>query len=194
MKLRSYIMSFGFCLALFGCTEESQEPADYILRVNDYTIGRGEIDSQLKFEAELDSNFYPSNDTRTEFLKDLIQSQVLIQEAKKQHFDQREPFRQSIQRYWESTLIRDLLAEKGLQLRKTTVVNQEEIESYYQQNKEFLPEGTLEELKPELIRQIEDNKVNAQLAEWIEELESRASIEITDPDLAARVKSGKHDG
>lgn len=164
------------------------------MRINNYTIGRDEIDGKFKFEAELDSNFYSSSDSRTEFVKELIQSQLLIQEAKREKLDQREMFRQAIQRYWESTLIRDLLAEKGQQLRKTTMVTQEEVEIYYRDNKELLPEGTLEELRPELVKQLEDKKVNERLAAWIEELQAKAHIEIKDPELATRLKGGKNDG
>lgn len=194
MILRCLLLSIALCLSLAGCTEEAGENEDYILRVNDFTISSDEIDSQLKFEAILDSNFYPSTDTRTELVKDLIQSQVLIQEAKKRKFDQREEFRLAIQRYWESTLIRDLLAEKGKELRESTVVNLEEIEAYYENNKEFLPDGTLEELKPELIEKIEDQKVNARLAAWIEDLQAKADIEIKDAELAVKVNNGKGDG
>lgn len=182
------------CLLLQGCTDDSGDIDDYLVRINDYTIGRDEVDGKLKIESELDSNFYPSSDSRTEFVKGLIQSQLLIQEAKKEKLDQREMFRQAIQRYWESTLIRDLLAEKGQQLRKTTVVSQEEIENYYRDNKDLLPEGTPEELRPELVRQLEDKKVNARLAAWIEELQDKADVEIKDPELAARLKGGKKDG
>lgn len=194
MQLRFVITFCCICVMLSGCTGDSQEKEDYLLRVNDFAISKDEIESRLKFEAELDSNFYPSKDTRVELVNALIQSQLLIQEAKKQNFDQREAFRQSIQLYWESTLIRDLLAEKGEQLRRSTVVNQEEIEAYYQENKEFLPEGTLEELKPELVKNIEAKKVNARLAAWIEDLKAGATIEIRDPELTARASSRSSDG
>lgn len=187
MLLKIFAVMIGICFLLSGCSEEPAVQKDFLLRVNNYSISSEEIDSSLKIEAELDSNFYPSEDTRTEYLKGLIQSQLLIQEAKRQNLDQRELFRQTIQRYWESTLIRDLLADKGEQLRKTTLITKEDIESYYQDNKEFLPEGTLEELRSELVMQVTDKKVNARLAAWIEELKAGATIEIKDPELASRI-------
>lgn len=187
MQLKGFLTIVILCFLLSGCTESSEDKTEYLLRVNYYTITNEEVDSSLKLEAELDSNFYLSEDTRTEYLKGLIQSQVLIQEAKKQKLDQRELFRQTIQRYWESTLIRDLLADKGEQLRKTTLVTEEEVEVYYQDNKVFLPEGTLEELRQELVTKLTDQKVNARLAAWIEELKASATIEIKDPELASRI-------
>jgi hypothetical protein len=188
-KLLIYIIFSGVLLTC--CTSGPTEKKRHLVKVNAYTITSEEVDSRLKFEAELNSNFYVSEDTRAEFVKNLIQSQLLIQEAKKQNLDQREIFRQTIQRYWESTLIRDLLAEKGAQLRKTTVVTREETEEYYRKNKEYLPAGTFDDLQTELARKIEDQKVSARLASWIEELKAGAEIEIKDAGLATRVNSMK---
>jgi hypothetical protein len=194
MKKRLFTLFLVSGLLLVSCSGDPAEKKGHILKVNGYTISSDEVDSRLKFEAELNSNFYVSEDTRAEFIKNLIQSQLLIQEAKKQKLDQREMFRQTIQRYWESTLIRDLLAEKGAQLRKTTVVTQEEVEAYYHNNKKFLAESTLEELQPELVKNIEDQKVSARLASWIEGLKTGAAIEINDPELATRVNPKRNDG
>lgn len=183
-----------FGLLLTGCNGAPTEKKAPLLKVNAYSITGEEVDSRLKYETELNSNFYVSEDTRAEFISNLIQSQLLIQEAKNEKLDQREMFRQTIQRYWESTLIRDLLAEKGAQLRKTTVVSKEEVEAYYNANKEFLREGTLDDLQPELIKKIEDQKVGARLASWIDELKAGAKIEINDPELSSKVNSKRKDG
>jgi hypothetical protein len=173
---------------LTGCSGDSPADKPYLVRVNDYRICAEDINSLLKFEAELDSNFYISEDTRTEFIQDLIQSQLLIQEAKKRKLDQRENFRRTIQQYWESTLIRDLLAEKGAQLRASTVVSQAEIDEYYRNNTENPGEDAKEKLKPEIAKLLEDQKTTARLKEWIEELQTEADIEINNPEQAAKVQ------
>ena len=173
---------------LTGCSGDSPADKPYLVRVNDYRICAEDINSLLKFEAELDSNFYISEDTRTEFIQDLIQSQLLIQEAKKRKLDQRENFRRTIQQYWESTLIRDLLAEKGAQLRASTVVSQAEIDEYYRNNTENPEEDAKEKLKPEIAKLLEDQKTTTRLKEWIEELQTEADIEINNPEQAAKVQ------
>jgi hypothetical protein len=172
---------------LVSCSGESGKEGDYLVRVNDYRISQGDVDALLKLEAELDSNFYVSQDTRGEFIRDLIETQLLIQEAKKLKLDSREQFRQTIQRYWESTLIRDLIAEKSQKIRATTVVSREEIEAYYQEHQASLG-GSLDELAAELASQIEERKVTAAIAAWITELRDQANIEIRDPQLAAKLE------
>lgn len=173
-------------LSLCSCSSDADRE-DYLLRVNDYRISREDVDALLKFEGELDSNFYVGDDTRTEFIESLIQKQLLIQEAKKQNFDQREKFRQTIQRYWESTLIRDLLAEKTQQIRKSTVVSKQEVEQYYEANREFLGDAPFAELEPELAKTVEDQKITKEIEEWIRKLREQASIDIKDKELAAKV-------
>jgi len=188
MKLLHITIMLGLVILLSTCSNDSEKKNDYLIRVNDYTITSEEINSLLKFETKLNSNFDISTDTRTAFTKNLIQTQLLIQEAEKRHLDQKENFRKTIQRYWESTLIRNLLEEEGQRLRKTTVVSQEELKAYYQQNKNFLGQKSLQELRPKLSQRLEDEKVSERLAKWIEELQSNAIIEIHDPKLAAKVK------
>jgi hypothetical protein len=172
---------------LVSCSGESGKEGDYLVRVNDYRISQGDVDALLKLEAELDSNFYVSQDTRGEFIRDLIETQLLIQEAKKLKLDSHEQFRQTIQRYWESTLIRDLIAEKSQKIRATTVVSREEIEAYYQEHQASLG-GSLDEHAAELASQIEERKVTAAIAAWITELRDQANIEIRDPQLAAKLE------
>ena len=189
-KLRVSLL-LGVALLLTACSGESDKDGDYLVRVNDYRISQADVDSLLKFETELDSNFYVSEDTRSAFISDLIETQLLIQEAKKRRLDTGEQFRQTIQRYWESTLIRDLLAEKSKQLRATTVVSREEIEQYYRDNQENLA-GSLDELAPQLAAQLEDQKITAALEKWVSELRRNATIEIRDPQLAAKASENSN--
>lgn len=193
LAMRNWWVVLSLCLTLLllSCSRETKKDGEYLVRVNEYRISLADVDTLLKLEAELDSNFYISEDTRSEFINDLILTQLLIQEAKKRQLDGRERFRQTIQRYWESTLIRDLLAEKEEQLRASTIVSQEEIEQYYHDNQHVL-DGSLEEVTPDLAKLLEERKVTAAIQAWINELHSTASIEIRDPELAAKVKEMKN--
>jgi hypothetical protein len=191
--MRNWLLVLSLCLTLLlvSCSGDTRKDGEYLVRVNEYRITQAEVDTLLKLEAELDSNVSISEDTRSEFINELILTQLLIQEAKKRRLDGRERFRQTIQRYWESTLIRDLLTEKGEQLRTSTIVSQEEIEQYYHDNQHVLG-GSLEEMAPELAKLLEERKVTAAIQEWIQELYTTAKIEIRDLELAAKVKEKKN--
>jgi len=188
MRFTVVICFLVLMLIIPGCSQEQgKKEKEYLIKVNNFQIGRDAVNAQLKIEAELDSNFYQSSDVTTEFVRDLIQKQLLIQEAKKQKLDEQEKFRQTIQRHWESTLIRDLLEKKGEEFRKTTVITPAEIEEYYKKNKEFLGDCDFESLKMQLVKKLEDKQVAEKLANWIETLKKEAVIDIKDTELAAKI-------
>jgi hypothetical protein len=87
-------------LVLTGCLDDSPRDNQFLVRVNNYKISSDDIDNLFKFEVETDLNFHTANATKADFVKNLVQTQLLIQEAKKRKLDQREIFRQTIQRYW----------------------------------------------------------------------------------------------
>ena len=196
LKLKIFLLT-TFCilfLAIFsGCSQERKEQHPYYIRVNSYNISEDELNKQLKFESEVDSNFHISDTSKSEFIERLIESQILLQEAKKLRLDEEEKFRQTIERYWQSTLIRDLLNKKGDELRKKALVSTEEIQDYFANNKEFLPDTPLEQQNNKIRKTIENEKVREEMQHWIESLRRAATIEIRDSvkDTNATVKQEK---
>ncbi len=177
-------LCIGFvCCWLWGCSTDTQPADKPLLQVNSFSIGEKEFNRQLKFEMEVDDSFHLSAASRAEFLQSLIDTQLLVQEAKRLKLDEREHFRQTIERYWESTLIRDLLAAKGDEIRSQTVVSEEEIQAYYNENKELFAETSFEKILPELRKKVEDEKVAKQLQNWTDGLKKSAKIRISDEQL-----------
>ena len=182
-------IAVGVFFAISGCHNDSTEDdGQVVVRVNGYEIKSSDLESLFKFEGK-NSNFHFSNGTKADFVKQLVKTQLLIQEAKKRKLDQREGFRQTIQRYWESTLIRDLIAEQAKHIRETTTVSREEVEEYYRKNKVLFQDRPLEELRASLSKSLEDQKVSAELRRWTEKLESDADIEIIDVNLRVKNKT-----
>lgn len=178
-------------IQLIGCSSDKTSDSPYLVRVNDFRLTQDAFDAQLKFEAEVDEDFHLSLANRKKYLEDLIQTQLLIQEAKKHKLDEREAFRQTIERYWQSTLIRDLLAQKGEELKKTTVVSEEEAVAYYKENKERFGELPFDQVSAKIRSGLEEDKVAARLNNWVDGLRKTADIDIRDADLRSDIKSEK---
>jgi hypothetical protein len=66
---------------------------------------------------------------KKQFLEDLVTREILIQEAKRLGLDREEPFRRSIQNYYEQALLKNLTQKKMSDI--TVSVSEEEIASYY---------------------------------------------------------------
>lgn len=143
----------------------------------------------LKFELDADRSFDLSGDTRVSFLNDIIRKQLLIQEAQQYNLDREEKFRITIQRYWESTLIRNLLNKKGKQFREETAVTPEEIRDYLEENKEDFDGQSLDDVSERIVVLIEQEKVGLMMAKWIDNLVDDANIDISDEELSKKVKN-----
>ena len=70
----------------------------------------------------------PRMQSKTDFINSLITKELLIQESQKEGIDKEEPFRRSIQNFYEQSLIKLLIDRKLASLKVT--VSDDEINSY----------------------------------------------------------------
>lgn len=172
---------FFLSITLCCCSPEKVEEHNILARINDYNLTVDRFQHQLAAELELEKDFKLTNEAKKEFLEELIKKELLIQEAKKLRLDTRDSFIRAIERYWESTLIRDLIELKSKEIQKRTYVSQEEIEARYKEMKgsdETL--SPLEEIQEEISTELQEEKKSHLLDEWIGELRKKANIEINE--------------
>jgi hypothetical protein len=91
--------------------------------INDYHLTLDEFQDQLAAELKLEKDFKLTEEAKREFLEGLIRKELLIQEAKRLKLDRKEKFVRAIERYWESTLIRDIMDLKGKEIAKKIFVS-----------------------------------------------------------------------
>jgi len=177
-----------FCLVLLlmlvgfsGCQRENGEKPEVLARINDYNLTLDEFQKQLASEMEMDKEFKLTRKARKAFLNELIKKEILIQEARKLKLDTREEFREAIERYWESTLIRDLLELKAKDIAERTYVSEEEIAARYKAIKaadKTLP--PLDAMREKIRKKLKEEKKTAFLQEWINNLKKKADIKINE--------------
>ena len=166
-------------MSLFCCSQEKPEETEIVSRINDYNLTLDEFQCQLAAELELDKDFKLTEQAKRDFLEELIRKELLIQEAKKLKLDRKDKFVRTIERYWESTLIRDIIDLKSKKIEKKTYVSREEIEMRYKEMKksdEKLP--SLKEIEEQIGKELKEKKKTRMLEEWISDLRKNARIEI----------------
>jgi len=166
-------------LVFFCCSSESPEKYEILARINDYSLTLDEFKSQLAAELEFDKDFKLTKEARQEFLEEIIKRELLIQEAKRLKLDRGESFLRTIERYWESTLIRNLMELKGKKIAGKTYISQEELEEHYKKMKQSrgkLP--PLKDIESKITDKLKESKKSRMLGEWINNLRKRARIEI----------------
>jgi len=177
------ILVFPFIIPLllfFSCTgDKPDDDTDVLAEINDYKLPKREFQSQLAAELEMDSDFKLTREARDEFLEGIIKKEILIQEARRLNLDKEEQFMRSIERYWEATLIKDLMERKGKEISELIVISQEEIRDRYdsmKKSEDDLP--PLEELETRIRNDLEEMKKAKKLKEWIDDLRKNASVRI----------------
>ncbi|MBU0996147.1 MAG: SurA N-terminal domain-containing protein [Proteobacteria bacterium] len=172
---------FSICLFLFliiGCASENSEKGKILVRVNDYTLTLKEFQKLFAEELAYDSHFKPTRSAREEFLESLIRKELMIQEAVRLRLDRKEKFVKSIERYWEATLIKDLLELKNTEVQQTTYVTQEEIDREYESLKpteERIPPGEIEDGIRDNLTELKKEEM---IEKWISGLRKSGHIEI----------------
>lgn len=154
--------------------------------INDYRLSLAAFERELASELELEKDYKLTNDAKREFLETLISKELLIQEAVRLKLDREDAFIKSIEQYWESTLIRDLVSLKSREISATIVVTQEEVAEHYRSLLQGSPEiGPLtDEMQEQLRQELKASKKTKRLSQWVDQLRNQATIEIDEALLA----------
>jgi len=174
-----YLLLFLLSILLFSCSQGKPEDTVILARINDFNLTLNEYQTKLAAELEMDRDFKLTKEARNEFLEGIIRKELLIQEAARMNLDKEERFVRAIERYWEATLIRDLMEMKGGEISQKILISQEEIEARYDEMKRReagIP--PLAELEGAITKDLKDRKKTRLLREWIDELRQKAKIEI----------------
>lgn len=107
-------------LAVYGMFNPSIEVSKPFISVNDRIISEGEFDRMLKRK--------PGHMTNEQFIESTIEKQLLIQEAVKLQINKEESFRQSVENFYEQSLIKILFDRKLDSL--VVDVTDDELEKY----------------------------------------------------------------
>ena len=173
------VLILAVIAAFLACSQEAQKPKKVVAKINNCELTYDQFMTQLAAEVDMSDNFKLTKQNRDKFLDTLIRKEVMIQEAKRLKLDTQEKFVRAIERYWESTLIRDLMELKGKEIASQIVISEEEIENYY---KEMTASGKksqpIQEIRPIIIRDLKEAKKTRLLKEWVDNQMQKADIKI----------------
>ncbi|MDA8133290.1 MAG: SurA N-terminal domain-containing protein [Desulfobacteraceae bacterium] len=168
---------------LAGCRgDKAGEPHGLIATINGYELTREEYESKLARELDYTQEYKTTPEARAEFLDTLVQTEILIQEAMRLGLEKKPEFVRAIEKYWEATLIKNLMEEKNKDISQRTTVMDKDIKAYYDGLKyedDTLP--PLERIEPDIARQLKAEKQTQALNEWISEVKKKARVTIHQP-------------
>jgi hypothetical protein len=162
-----------------ACGSQQDENEKVLAKINDYQMTLKEFRTQLTSNLEFEKGFKLTQEAKEQFLDSLIGKEVLIQEAMKLKLDRKKRFIDAIERYWQATLIKNLMELKMEEIKKSVYISQEEIEANYDKMKQSqanLP--PLSDIREKIAKKIKEEKNAKVFANWIKELKQNAKIEI----------------
>ncbi len=180
------IIATGVTALLCSCSNQASDSSKPVARVNQYVISSDDFRQALARSANLHDIVGLSIADKKSILDDEIRKELFIQEAINQGLDKDAEFRQTIERYWQQTLIASLIKRQCAALDTGIIVNEEEIEKRFKQIVQPGKESPVltTELRRELEKEIRDEKQTKALEDWTENLFKKANITIYEENLA----------
>jgi hypothetical protein len=173
MKKTALFLFLG--LFVLGC---GSKPKDKVVlaRVNNYEI------TSEEFEHEFKASSYASADTpqaREEFLNNLINRKLILQEAQRRGLDKDRAFLKMIERFWEQSLLKLYLDQKMREIAKNTAVDEKAIMAVYKKMvKEGRTDKSYQEMHDRIGREISRRKEELLMNDWLKGLRKKAEIEV----------------
>ena len=118
-------------LCAAGCGRAPARPQGVIGYVNNEPILESELKRELTLRAQQDPHFKLTPETRQEQLDAIIDRRLIIQEAMKEGMARQQRFIDTIQSFWEQTLIRDFFDSKRREFLNKISIQENEIRDYY---------------------------------------------------------------
>jgi len=147
-----------------------------LARVNDYEIMAEE------FEQEFRGSYYAAAGTpqaRREFLNNLINRKLMLQDAQARGLDKDKAFLKVIERFWEQSLLKVYLDEKTREIAQAGAVDEKVVRAVYQKLvKEGRTDKPYEEMRDRIKWEISRRREARLMNDWIQQLRKGAKIKV----------------
>ena len=172
------ILSVILISIITSCGGQKQNE-EAVATVNGAPVLLKEFKKDLAIYANRNPDFKLDTQSVEDHLDMFIDKQLMIQEATKMGLAKDDRFLETIKRFWEQTLIRELIDAKSSEWRDKLFVTEDEIQSHYQEIKSgAIPKPPLKDVHDEIKTSLLEQKKQKAMEEWLKEARKGASIKI----------------
>jgi len=177
-KVLFVILSVILIPVIASCGVPKQHK-DAVATVNGAPVPMQEFQKELAIYANRNPDFKLNAGSVEEHLNIVIDKQLMIQEAMKMGLAEDERFLETIKRFWEQTLIRELIDARSREWGSRLFVTEDEILGYYQEIKpELTTKPLLKDVRDEIRLSLLEQKRQKAMEEWLQEARKGAAITI----------------
>lgn len=184
-KTMLFLLLMFFCV--YGCNRQCCPSGnkEIVAKINNYAVTNAE------FEKDFAASSFGRNNTlesRKEFLNNLINSKLILQDAEKKGLDKDPVFLDMIQRFWEQSLLKLAIDRKTKETANSSFVSEKAAEEAYKKmaaaGKADKPYNLMsQQIRWEITKLKESQIVGA----WLTDLRSKAQVSV-DYDLLGKQK------
>jgi len=178
---------------ILGCSGQSENKV-ILAKINNYKI------TQEEFEEEFKESSFARTDTlesRKEFLNNLIDKKLILQDAQNKGLDKDKNFLKMIERFWEQSLLKIALDRKAKEIAGAgsgLLVTDKMIEEEYSRMvKEGKTDKTYDQMYSQIKWELIKNKESQLMNDWVLELHKKAEIKINYDLLKNKIRGPKNE-
>lgn len=165
-------------LIIFGCNSKAQTKKEILVKVNNYEITKEEFEQEFK-----DSSFGRTDtpESRKEFLDNLINRKLILQDAEAGGLDKEPGFLKMIERFWEQSFLKLALDKKTKEIAGAAFVSDKVVEETYEKmRKEGKTDKTYDQMYNQIKWEITKLKETQMLNNWMSGLRNKAEIKVNE--------------
>jgi len=159
-----------------GCRQAPRQVKQVLAKINDYDITKEEFQEEFKQSA---FGRVDTLESRKEFLNNLINRKLILQDAQRKNLDKDKSFLKMIERFWEQSLLKLALDKKTKEIAGAALVSDKTIEETYQNmRKDGKTDKTYDQMYNQIKWEITKFKETQMLNNWVAGLRNKADIRV----------------
>lgn len=175
--MKKYLLFLLALIFIVSCGRVAKEKIA-LVKINNYEISKEEFEDEFKASS---FGRIGSLASRKEFLDNLINRKLILQDAQRRGLGQDKGFLKMIERFWEQSLLKLALDKKSKEIAGSALVSDKTIEEGYQK---MLRDGKTDKSYDQMYQQIKWEitklKETKAMNDWVAWLRKKAEIKIND--------------
>ncbi len=169
-KKHNFILMVPIAIILISGCARKPDKSQVVAKVNNYEVTTDDFNDEVVMSIP--------GSSKEAILENIIDKELLLEEAQKMNFDKDKKFMKEIENYWKQALIKRIIEQKGNEFLAMSKVSDEEVNAEYRlMEKES--EGKIkpyDQIAGQIRNSLRMKKAQALLDFWIKSLEKKAKI------------------
>jgi hypothetical protein len=170
-KVSAVIIVFSCILALYGCAPKDKTA----VKIGSIELTQKEFETAFKRSP---NGVTPTAESRKLFLQSLIGRKLILKEAEKMGLDKNPEFLDSVQIFWEQSLLKLVLNEKIRELSAQIKITEPEVRAYYEQHKAQFVSRSEADATKQIALELFKEKQRKALNDWVNSLQKNTKIKV----------------